>query len=67
VAAVRCRRHPTFEGDLERVPMLVGESCSVVNDIKPAGQIVKDLARDAAAALADTDQFAQAPRSHSDL
>ena len=43
---------PTFEGDLERVPMLVGESCSVVNDIKPAAQIVRDLAHDAEATLA---------------
>jgi hypothetical protein len=35
--------------------MLVGESCSVINDIKPAAQIVRDLARDVQAALADTD------------
>src|SRR5205085_2628596 len=40
---------PTFEGDLERVPLLVGESCTVVNDIKPAAQIVMDLVRDAEA------------------
>ena len=44
---------PDFEGDLERVPMLVGESCTVVNDIKPAAEIVRDLVRDAEAALAD--------------
>jgi nitronate monooxygenase/enoyl-[acyl-carrier protein] reductase II len=42
---------PTFEGDLERVPLLVGESCSVVNDIKPAAQIVEDLVRDAEGSL----------------
>ncbi|HZR95836.1 MAG TPA: nitronate monooxygenase [Gaiellaceae bacterium] len=42
---------PTFEGDLERVPLLVGESCSVVNDIKPARQIVRDLAAEAEALL----------------
>jgi nitronate monooxygenase len=57
---------PTFDGDLERVPMLVGESCSVIDDIKPAAQIVHDLARDAQAALAETDQDAQAPQPHSD-
>ena len=42
---------PSFEGDLDRVPMFAGESCTVVNDIKPAGEIVRDLVRDAAAAL----------------
>jgi nitronate monooxygenase len=42
---------PTFEGDLERVPILAGESCSVVNDVKPAAQIVRDLVRDAEAAM----------------
>jgi nitronate monooxygenase len=42
---------PSFEGDLQAVPMLAGESCGVVNDIKPAAAIVRDLARDAAAAL----------------
>jgi NAD(P)H-dependent flavin oxidoreductase YrpB (nitropropane dioxygenase family) len=57
---------PTFEGDLERVPMLVGESCSVVNDVKPAAEIVKDIVRDAEAALAWTDQFVQTSRPHSD-
>jgi hypothetical protein len=41
-----------FEGDIEYGPMLTGESCGVVNDIKPAAQIVKDLVRDAEAASA---------------
>lgn len=43
---------PNFEGDIEYVPMLAGESCSVVDDIKPAAQIVKDLVHDAEVALA---------------
>jgi NAD(P)H-dependent flavin oxidoreductase YrpB (nitropropane dioxygenase family) len=42
---------PTFEGDLEAVPMLTGESCGVVNDIKPAAIIVRDLVREAETAL----------------
>jgi len=42
---------PTFEGDLERVPILAGESCEVVNDVKPAAQIVRDLVDEAEAAL----------------
>jgi NAD(P)H-dependent flavin oxidoreductase YrpB (nitropropane dioxygenase family) len=43
---------PTFEGNPELAPMWAGESCSVVKQIKPAGEIVRQLARDAAAALA---------------
>ena len=43
---------PNFEGDIGRVPMLAGESYGVVNDIKPAGLIVRDLVREAEAALA---------------
>lgn len=49
---------PSFEGDLENVPMLAGESCGVVSDIKPAAQIVKDLVHAAEAALAKAEQLA---------
>jgi nitronate monooxygenase len=44
---------PDFDGDIEYAPLWAGESCTVVNDIKPAGEIVRDLVRDAEAALAD--------------
>ena len=43
---------PDFDGDIEYAPLWAGESCSVVNDIKPAGDIVRDLAREADAMLA---------------
>jgi NAD(P)H-dependent flavin oxidoreductase YrpB (nitropropane dioxygenase family) len=43
---------PDFEGDIEYAPLWAGESCSVVNDIKPAAEIVRDLVGDAEAALA---------------
>lgn len=43
---------PEFDGDIEYAPLWAGESVSVVNDIKPAGEIVKDLVRDAADTLA---------------
>jgi len=49
---------PDFDGDPEYAPMWAGESCSVVNDIKPAGVIVRDLVRGAEAALAEPDQLA---------
>ncbi|MDQ2942410.1 MAG: nitronate monooxygenase [Candidatus Dormibacteraeota bacterium] len=42
---------PDFDGDIEYAPLWAGESCGVVNDIKPAGYIVRDLVRDAEAAL----------------
>lgn len=42
---------PDFEGDPEYAPMWAGESVSVVNDIKPAAAIVRDLVREAEAAL----------------
>jgi nitronate monooxygenase len=42
---------PEFDGDLNYAPLWAGESCSVVNDIKPAGEIVGELVRAAEAAL----------------
>jgi NAD(P)H-dependent flavin oxidoreductase YrpB (nitropropane dioxygenase family) len=42
---------PDFDGDIEYAPFWAGESCTVVNDIKPAGEIVRDLVREAEAAL----------------
>jgi NAD(P)H-dependent flavin oxidoreductase YrpB (nitropropane dioxygenase family) len=42
---------PDFDGDIEYAPLWAGESCTVVNDIKPAGEIVRDLVRDAVASL----------------
>lgn len=41
----------SFEGDLEYPAMWAGESVEAVNDIKPAGEIVRRLAQDASAAL----------------
>jgi nitronate monooxygenase/enoyl-[acyl-carrier protein] reductase II len=40
---------PEFDGDVGYAPLWAGESCSVVNDVKPAGDIVRDLVRDAEA------------------
>jgi nitronate monooxygenase/enoyl-[acyl-carrier protein] reductase II len=38
----------SFEGDLERAALYAGQSCALVNDIKPAAEIVRELARGAA-------------------
>ena len=46
---------PDFEGDPDYGPMWAGTSVGVVNDIKPAAQIVRDLVREAEAALQATE------------
>ena len=38
---------PEFTGSIEYVPLWAGESCSLVNEIKPAAQIVGDIVREA--------------------
>lgn len=45
---------PDFDGDPELAPMWAGESVGVVNDVKPAGEIVKELVREAEAAFAES-------------
>jgi nitronate monooxygenase len=40
-----------FDGDLEHAALYAGESCSLVDDIKPAGDIVIDCVREAEAVL----------------
>ena len=37
----------SFNGDIESVALYAGESCSLINDVKPAAQIVQDLVREA--------------------
>ena len=36
-----------FEGDMEYVALYAGESCELVNDVKPAAAIVSDVVREA--------------------
>jgi NAD(P)H-dependent flavin oxidoreductase YrpB (nitropropane dioxygenase family) len=36
-----------FTGDIEHAALYAGESCSLINDIKPAAQIVRDLVSEA--------------------
>jgi nitronate monooxygenase len=38
---------PGFTGDIEQAALYAGESCRLVNDIKPAAQIVRDVVREA--------------------
>jgi nitronate monooxygenase/enoyl-[acyl-carrier protein] reductase II len=41
-----------FEGDLEHAVLYCGQSCTLVNEVLPAGQIVRDLVQTADALLA---------------
>ena len=43
---------PTFDGDPEVAPLWAGESVDGIRSIKPAGEIVRDLVREAEEALA---------------
>jgi nitronate monooxygenase/enoyl-[acyl-carrier protein] reductase II len=36
-----------FTGDIEHAALYAGESCRLVNDIKPAAQIVRDVMQEA--------------------
>jgi nitronate monooxygenase/enoyl-[acyl-carrier protein] reductase II len=40
-----------FEGDIEYAALYAGQSCALVNDIKPAAEIMRELVRDAGSAL----------------
>jgi nitronate monooxygenase len=42
---------PDFDGNIEDAPLWAGQSCTLVNDIKPAALIVRDLVAEAEAAL----------------
>jgi nitronate monooxygenase len=41
---------PGFDGDPDYGPMWAGESVSVINEVRPAGDLVRELAREAEAA-----------------
>jgi NAD(P)H-dependent flavin oxidoreductase YrpB (nitropropane dioxygenase family) len=41
-----------FDGDVEYGPLWAGESCSLVHDIRPAAEIVRDLVREAEETIA---------------
>jgi NAD(P)H-dependent flavin oxidoreductase YrpB (nitropropane dioxygenase family) len=42
---------PGFAGDIENAVLYAGESCSLINDIKPAAEIVRDFVREAEAVI----------------
>jgi nitronate monooxygenase/enoyl-[acyl-carrier protein] reductase II len=38
---------PEYTSDLEYLPFWAGQTCSLIRDIKPAGQIVHDIVSEA--------------------
>lgn len=42
---------PDFDGSVDDMPLWAGISCELVHDIKPAGEIVRDLVRETEAAI----------------
>lgn len=52
-----------FEGDIEYVPLWAGESCSLVHDLKPAAQVVRDIVREAEEVIAQMRQISAAGES----
>jgi hypothetical protein len=47
---------PEFHGEVEYAPFWAGESCGLVGDIKPAGQIVAELVSEAESVIASLKQ-----------
>lgn len=43
---------PGFTGDIDYVALYAGESCSLVHDVKPAAQIVREMMREAEEVIA---------------
>jgi len=42
---------PEYDGDLEYAPLWCGESCTLVNDIRPAAEVVRQIVNEAVEAL----------------
>jgi nitronate monooxygenase/enoyl-[acyl-carrier protein] reductase II len=42
---------PGFTGDIENAVLYAGESCTLIHDVKPAAQIVRDLVEEAGAII----------------
>ena len=52
-----------FEGDVESIAFWAGQSCSLIHDIKPAGEIVRDLVEEAEAVIQSMHDLVARPRA----
>jgi nitronate monooxygenase len=50
---------PQYTGDLEYAPLWCGESCSLVNEIKPAADVVRDIVNEAVKVLGEVCDLAR--------
>lgn len=48
---------PEYTGDLEYFPLWAGQSADLVKDVKPAGQIVRDIVRESEAVIQQLSQL----------
>ncbi|MBI3647535.1 MAG: nitronate monooxygenase [Actinobacteria bacterium] len=48
---------PWFDGDLDDAPIWAGQSCELVHDVRPAGEIVRDIVREASAVIAELGRY----------
>jgi nitronate monooxygenase len=46
-----CTQGPAFEGDIDALPMWCGQGVRLVREVKPAGEIVREIAEEADAQL----------------
>jgi len=53
---------PEYTSDLEYLPFWAGQTCSLIHDIKPAGQIVRDVIREAEEVIDRLDRIRTAPQ-----
>jgi NAD(P)H-dependent flavin oxidoreductase YrpB (nitropropane dioxygenase family) len=53
---------PEFTGDLEYLPFWAGQSCGLVHEIKPAGEIVEDVVKEAEAVIERLARIRSSPR-----
>lgn len=56
---------PRFDGDLDDVPLWAGQSIELVHDVRDAGDIVRDLVREAEEALYSTTTYSNAAQQSS--
>ena len=56
---------PSVDTDIEEAPLWAGESCALVRDVQDAGDIVRELVRDAEAALYSVTTYSNAAQQTS--
>jgi nitronate monooxygenase/enoyl-[acyl-carrier protein] reductase II len=53
---------PEYNSNLEYLPLWAGQTCSLIHDVKPAGQIVRDIVREAEEVIDQLTRIRSAPQ-----